>query len=353
MMRPRSLHSLVLVPAAALTLAALPGCVGSGTTPGVRPPAAGRTSSSAVTAASLAAAPSAGNSTCGWRNRSPGRYDHVLWVVLENHSTPALIGRRGSAVARRSPYLNALARRCGLATNYHALTHPSLANYLALVSGSTGGVRPPCTPAECPQRRPTLFDQLRSRGLDWRVYAEAMPAPCHRSDSGRYVVRHNPPTYFPSVAACASHDVPLGTTSRGRLVDDLAADELAAFSIVVPDQCHNTHDCPIASGDRWLSRMVPRVLASPAYRAGRTALVVTWDEGKGGLRGQSCRRDPDRSCHIVTVVVSPTTRPGTRSGARYDHYSLLEATSRMLGVPTLLGHAADRRTRDLRPAFGL
>lgn len=322
-------------------LGLLDGCVGS---------PAGQTQ---VSASATVSTRSSGNGTCGWAGAPPRRYDHVLWVVLENHSYGELIGRPGSKAATRSPYLNKLARRCGLATNYQALTHPSLPNYLALVSGSTGGVTRSCTPARCPQRRSTLFDQLRTQGLGWRVYAEGMPSPCHRSDSGRYVVRHNPATYFPSVADCATHDVPLGTSSRGRLVDDLAADRLAAFSIVVPDQCHNSHDCPISSGDRWLSQLVPRILASPAYRAGRTALVVTWDEGRGGVAGQDCRADHDRSCHIATVVVSPTTRPGTRGGKRYDHFSLLAATSRMLGVPRPLRRAGDPSTRDLRPAFGL
>jgi hypothetical protein len=291
------------------------------------------------------------NRACGWRPSPPARYDHVVWVLMENHSHSQLIGRRGSAVARRSPYLNSLARRCGEARRYYAVTHPSLPNYLALASGSTGGVHPPCTPATCPQRRPTVFDQLTAAGRDWRVYAEGMPRPCHRTDSGRYVVRHNPPTYFP-VADCAGNDLPMGTTARGRLVDDLAGNRLAALTVVVPDQCHNTHDCPIGVGDRWLSRLVPRILASPAYRAGSTALVVTWDEGAGGTAGQDCRARQDASCHLATVVASPATRPGTRARARFDHYSLLEATARMLGLPPL-GHAADRRTRDLRSAFRL
>ena len=121
----------------------------------------------------------------------------------------------------------------------------------------------------------------------------------------------------------------------------------------MPDQCHNTHDCDIKAGDDWLSQVVPLLTSGPDYRAGRTAVVVTWDEGAGGNAGQRCRTDRDRSCHIVTVVISPTTRPGTRSGVRFDHYALLETTERMLGIRTLLGHAADERTRSMRRAFGL
>jgi hypothetical protein len=303
-----------------------------------------------------AAAPVRGDTVsapCGWRTRPPARYAHVVWVVLENHSYEDVVGPAGSSVARRSPYLNSLARSCGLATSSWGLTHPSLPNYLAMVSGSTGGVRTSCVPARCPQHRRTLFAQLRSAGLGWRVYAESMPSACRRSDAGRYVVRHNPATYFPSVAAdCRRWDVPMGSTSRGRLVSDLAADRLPSLSVVVPDQCNNTHDCPVATGDRWLARMVPRILASPGYRSGSTALVVTWDEGRGGRRGESCRATRSRSCHIATVVVSPTTRSGTRSATRFDHYALLETTERLLGLP-LLGHAADAATVSMRGAFRL
>jgi hypothetical protein len=51
-------------------------------------------------------------------------------------------------------------------------------------------------------------------------------------------------------------------------------------------------------------------------------------------------------------VVTPTTRPGTRSARRFDHYALLETTERMFGLP-LLGHAADASSITMRPAFGL
>jgi hypothetical protein len=302
---------------------------------------------------SRAGSPSVDGARCGWRDEPPRTYDSVVWIVLENHSYDDLVGPPGSPQDQASPYLNGLARDCGLATDFWAVTHPSLPNYLALASGRTGGVDRSCTPATCPQRRPTVFDRIRAAGGSWRVFAESMPRACRRTDAYPYVVRHNPPTYFPGVHGCRRFDLPMGSLRGGRMARVLAAGRLPDLTVVVPDQCHNTHDCPVATGDRWLSRVVPRILRGPDYRAGRTALFVTWDEGAGGRPGQSCRREPDRSCHIVTVVVSPTTRPGTRSGTRFDLYSLLETTQRMLGVRPLLGHAGDRRTRSMRGAFDL
>jgi hypothetical protein len=284
---------------------------------------------------------------CGRQSAPPPTYDHVVWVVLENHSYGDLIGRD------TAPYLNELAASCGLATNAWGLTHPSLPNYLAMVSGRSGVTRT-CTPAQCPQRRTKLFDQVRAHGGSWRVLAESMPSDCRRTNDDPYVVRHNPATYFPDLAPdCERWDRPMGTTGRGRLVDMVRDGRLPTFLLVIPDQCHNTHDCAVGVGDDWLSRVVPLLTRGPDYRAGRTAVVVTWDEGARGTQGQNCRIHPDRSCHIVTVVISPATRPGTRSGARFDHYSLLETTEQLLGIRSHLGHAADDRTRSMRRPFGL
>jgi phospholipase C len=297
------------------------------------------------------AAGSAADQPCGRRAQPPRTYDHVVWIVLENHSYDELVGEPGSPADLQAPYLNALARSCGLATDFRAITHPSLPNYLAMVSGRTGGVADSCRPSQCPQRRRTVFDQVRASGGRWRVLAEAMPGPCRRTDAYPYVVRHNPPTYFPETPGCRRNDLPMGTPTSGRLVDLVADGRLPRLTVVIPDQCHNTHDCDVPAGDEWLEQVVPQVLDGPDYRAGRTALFITYDEGAGGVAGQSCRRDYDESCHVVTVVVAPSVLPGTRSSVRVDHYGLLKTTERMLGIRRLLGHAGDDRTRSLRAAF--
>jgi phospholipase C len=289
---------------------------------------------------------------CGWRASAPSTYQHVVWIVLENHSYDDLIGAAGSHAATTSPYLNSLARRCGLATNAWAITHPSLPNYLAQLTGSTGGVRTDCTPAQCPQRRRTLLDQVHRNGGRWRVLAESMPAACDRSDSTAYVARHNVATYFASLSsACRSWDLPMGSATSGRLVNLVGTGRLPTFLLVVPNQCHNTHDCPIGDGDRWLSQVVPLITSGPDYQAGRTALFITWDEGSGGYGGEHCAATRSRSCHIATLVVTPSTPAGTRGAHRYDPYALLETTERALGINTLLGHAADSATTSLRGAF--
>ena len=68
------------------------------------------------------------------------------------------------------------------------------------------------------------------------------------------------------------------------------------------------------------------------------AIVVTFDESDGGDN------------HIPTLIVSPSTVPGTRSSVRFTHYSLLGTTEEMLGLPPL-GRA--RQAQSMRTAFNL
>jgi hypothetical protein len=77
---------------------------------------------------------------CGAHPR-PAVYRHVLWIVMENKAYGDVIG---SPVA---PYENQLARRCGLATSYYVVAHPSLPNYIAHTSGETHGINDNDPPA--------------------------------------------------------------------------------------------------------------------------------------------------------------------------------------------------------------
>jgi phospholipase C len=243
----------------------------------------------------------------------PAHIQHVITIVMENHGF--------SQVEGHSPFLNTLARRCGLATNYHAVTHPSLPNYLAIVSGSTQGLDgSDCSPgAGCESDGPSIFSQT-----SWRSYAESMPGACGPKNAGDYAPRHNPAVYFTAIAAqCEARDLPLP-----HLISDLRSGDLASYSFVTPNLCSDEHDCQISDGDRWLARWVPRILRSPAYRDGTTVLFITYDED-----------DHAEDNRVYTVVVAPSVRPGTTSGQAFTHYSLLRTDEELLGLP-LLGQAA-------------
>src|SRR3954470_12127797 len=67
---------------------------------------------------------------CGWRGTAT--YRRVIWIWMENRTYSQVLGGTGDAVR-----LQHYAQRCGVATNYNAITHPSLPNYIAAVGGST------------------------------------------------------------------------------------------------------------------------------------------------------------------------------------------------------------------------
>ena len=227
-----------------------------------------------------------------------------------------------------SPYLDSLASSCGLATNYWAITHPSLPNYIAMTSGQTTGFVGRDCPAGpgCLSDAPSIFEQVP----EWRSYDEGMATTCSRVDNTatRYAVRHNPAVYYTRIVPeCSSSDVPFRSSSAG-LAYDLEHDSLPAFSFVTPDLMHDEHDASLAVGDDWLKTWVPEILDSPAYRSGSTALFITYDEG--AYEGMS-----DASSHVFLAVVSPSTPPGTTVDTRLDHYALLRTWQDLLDLDCL------------------
>jgi phosphatidylinositol-3-phosphatase len=238
-------------------------------------------------------------------------WEHVVWIVMENKDYQKIVG------SPSAPYTNSLMASCGLATNYKGIGHPSLPNYLAMTSGSTQGVTNDKPPADHKLTASSIFSQL---GTDWTSLMESMPSNCFLTDSGSlYSAHHNPAAYFTNIRTqCQNQDVPLGSTP----------DISAAFTFITANQCNNMHDCSIATGDKWLSTFIPKLVGSATYASGRTAVFLTWDEGstKGTNR-------------VATVVIAPSVPRGSRSGTAYTHYSLLKTTQQMLGLPQL-GNAA-------------
>jgi phosphatidylinositol-3-phosphatase len=240
---------------------------------------------------------------------------------MENKSASDVMG--GSS----APFLHSLASACGQATNFHAETHPSLPNYIAMTSGSTHGVRDDSPPSSHPLKGPSIFSQL---GSHWRALQESMPKPCDRGTTLLYAPKHNPAAYYTNLArTCGKQDVKLGRTP----------DISARFTFITPNLCHDTHNCGVSTGDRYLATLVPKIVNSKEYRAGHTAVFITWDEDDGS-----------KANLIATLVVAPSTHAGTKSGQRFTHYSLLRTTEELLGLKKL-GAAATAPS--MRAAFGL
>lgn len=303
---------VVLAAASAAVLAlALGGC-----TPSSAPP-----TTSPRTAGTASAVPQAPPPTATVASTT---MQHIVVIVDENKPATSIIGDPDA------PYLNQLAQSGAQATRYSAITHPSLPNYLALTSGTTGGITTDCNPpgGSCLVTGPNLAQELDRAGRSWRMYAESMPAPCTTANTRLYAVKHNPFLYFPSVtgnpAYCAAHDVPYAQFGA----DLTTAASLPAFSFISPNLCNDMHDCSVSTGDAWLRANVPRILASPAFTTQRSLLVVTFDEGDASDNTVAC------------VFAGPAAREHAVSSAPYTHYSLLRTIERAWGLNPLTGEDA-------------
>jgi hypothetical protein len=313
--------------ALACALVACSGGSGARTAGTTRAPGA-----TSTTTASPVSTTAPGSAPCGRGGTPPARYDHVVWIWMENHTRASVIGNSAA------PYENELARACATANDYADVGNPSLPNYLAATSGSTHGIGDDADPAAHPLTVDNLFRQVRARGGIARSYEESMPANCTLSSRGSYAVRHNPAAYYvggADRAACIADDVPLGTIDAGALHDDLAAVTFPTFAFITPDLCNDTHDCSVSTGDAWLSRWIPAILGSPAATRGSLAVFVVWDE----------------PTPLPFLAVAPTVPQGAVVGDRVDHYALLRTTEEMLGISDFIGQAGSAPS--LRGTLGL
>jgi hypothetical protein len=247
--------------------------------------------------ASSSAAHASSRTTAG----SVPRVAHVVVIVFENHERGDVLG------SASAPTFNRLAADYAQATDEQAVAHPSLPNYLALVSGSTHGVTDDCT--DCMQTGPTIASQLAASHRSAIAYAEGYPS------SARFAKKHVPFLYFPQSIS----DV-VG-------IDRFDARRLPAYSLVVPDLCHDMHDCSVAEGDRWLRRFVAPLLTTPD-----TAVFLAFDEGTSDIGGGG---------RVPLIVLGSVVRPHAVFRRRTSHYGVLRTVEAMLGLSPLgLAHGA-------------
>ena len=278
---------------------AIAGCAG-GVTPGGQTSGGERTSASTGTAAAGAV---------------PASSRHVFVIVMEN---------KGYDRALEGDYAASLASKYAVATDYHAVAHPSLPNYLALTSGSTWGVTDDTYHA-LPNGK-DVGSELSSSGVPWRAYMEDMSGGCLRSPYP-YALKHNPFAYYGG--RCPPNVVPL------RQLDADLSGETPNFVWITPNLCHDMHDCSVSTGDRWLGEIVPKIMGSDAWKEDGV-LFVLWDEDEQ-------ESGPNR---VPLIVVAPDLQKH-RTGAYYDHYSLLATIQDRLGVKRLGKADGARAIEDL------
>ena len=223
-----------------------------------------------------------------------GQPDHIFFIMMENHPTNQIIGNTADA-----PFINQLARRYGVATNYHGVTHPSLPNYLAAISGDFQGIWDDCKAGAmvtCPPEEfvpgagdatdptfsvytdptsplykkvppqltqaqitssstmphwfagQTIVDQLEHKGLTWKAYMQSLPfagvdvefwPTLNGTTFKLYAEKHDPFMYFSNIRnnpARVANIVPLP-----QLTYDLETNHTPNFVWITPDQCNDMH----------------------------------------------------------------------------------------------------------------
>jgi acid phosphatase len=237
----------------------------------------------------------------------------VVLILLENHEASEIVG------SSDAPFLNDHLIPTGrLLTNYAAVAHPSLPNYLAMTSGDTLGKTGTDDIRAGELSSDNLFHQLSSAGIDWRAYQETMPSPCYRgteagSEPGNYALKHDPAMTYANIAETDLCEQVVPFTS-------FEPSSLPTFSFVTPNQCNDMHSCDIATGDRWLQTHVPSLLSAGAI------VVITFDEGSSDANGGG---------HVMLLELGPGIPAGVRDGSSFDHYSLLAALEDRYEVPRL------------------
>ncbi len=246
---------------------------------------------------------------------------HVFVVVEENHSYSQVIGN--SAM----PYLNSLANKYGLSTQYYANTHPSIGNYFMMAAGQTITNNDSyCSTLT----NDNIVRHLLTAGKTWKAYAESLPYAGYTGcGSGNYVKRHNPLAYFSDVANSSEkyNLVPFTQFSKDR-----ANNNLPNFSFIVPNLINDAHDGSLSTADNWLKTNIAPLISSATFQKDGI-LIIVFDESL----------DTDTAHgggHIACVVMGPKVRLGVKSTTLYQHQNLLKTIMKALGLSSFPGAAS-------------
>lgn len=248
--------------------------------------------------------------------------NHVVLLVEENHKYSDVIG------SGAMPYLSSLASKYGLATQYYANTHPSIGNYFMLTTGQILTNND----SDCgTYSNDNIVRHLIAAGKTWKSYAQSLPSAGYTGcDTGAYVKRHNPFSYFTDVVNSSTEKANLAPFTQ--FATDLANNQLPQFSFIVPDVNNDAHNGTLAQADVFLQQNIAPLLASPAFQTDGI-LIIVFDEaetsdtqGGGG--------------HVAAVVIGPKVKPAYVSTTNYQHQSTLRSLLEALGADTALGAAS-------------
>ena len=304
------------------------------------------------------------------------KYEHIFVIVEENKAYDQIIG------SSNTPIINQLGKAYGLATNFYAEVHPSEANYIAMLGGSTFGIhdddayychsgsfKPFCTNSQQADyanhtiSTRSLLDQLEEKKMTWKGYFENIPKPGSKdvvSPSlirALYASKHNGFMNFKKVQD--DPNLSKKIVRLDQLTTDLKSGDVPNYSHIILNQCHEMHGLPecsnmqkvISTGDAWIGKIVNQITSSSLWTAsGNSAIIITWDEDNNPLHkiGNQgcCGTDPNSHAnfgggHIATIVITNHGPRGVVDNTPYNHYSLLRTTEDAFGIYEYLNEAGN------------
>ena len=232
-------------------------------------------------------------------NSSIPYFNHVFYIMMENNGVGQIIGNPNAT------YINQLITTYGYDSNYYGVTHDSLANYVAAISGNNW-----YTYSDNPTQtfnHTNLVDQLEANHISWKAYMESMPSaaytgywypdnepsgtsPSTTPSNALYALKHNPFMLFDDILSNpqrADNVVPLT-----QLTTDLNSNNVPQFVWISPNVCNDMHGqpsgpgntCPYSDpaalyqdGDNFLKTWVNAIIDSRSW-SGNSAIFITWDE---------------------------------------------------------------------------
>jgi phosphatidylinositol-3-phosphatase len=245
------------------------------------------------------------------------KFDHIVVVVEENHAFGSVIGNPDAQ------YINSLAKGGATMTESYAITHPSQPNYLALFSGSTQRL----TDNSCPHTysADNLGAQLVGAQKTFGGYSDGLPSTGYTGcESGDYVRKHNPWVNFTNVPKASNRPFTSFPADYTKLPD---------LSFVVPDLCHDMHDCSVADGDSWLKENLGGY--AEWAKANNSLLLVTFDED-----------DEDNGNRIPMLFSGAHVKTGTYT-EKVTHYSVLRTLQTLNGLGCVANSCSAKAITDI------
>jgi phosphatidylinositol-3-phosphatase len=291
----------------------------------------------------------------------------IFVIPLENHdlvqsdptgSPQQLLGNPAC------PYFNSLitpgnanSAQTAYATHYYSVAidgeHPSEPNYIWSEAGTDFGVRFDDDPSDFAGNVFTnvqhLSGQLTEAGIPWRCYQEDVqystselvsasgsgvpPNPYNGTTEYNYAVKHNPMAFFTDTQN--KNVYPLTN-----LWSDLANNNIGRYNWITPDQYNEMHSAlpggykyhgvlytgnqaAIAEGDNALSILVPKIMASPAYKD--HGVIIIWTD--------ETESTDDTNTTLPYVIISPLARGNAyASTLPYSHASDLKTMDEIFGL---------------------